>query len=153
MDLQFRSYNSAQTKEFNYWHTKEREEGFYGLDRYVVLQDCLLGDYLEFVDGQIDDIFVESVYLKEKLVGFIGYSMQNDSHLHVEILGVNPDFRGKGIAGEMLKAFKAKMQQSQNIDRFTLSVKKDNESGIASFAKVGTRIKKDKEESYIDFEL
>ena len=137
MDLSFSQFDKRQKTEYNTWQAKEQEQGLNGLDKFVVLQDSLLGDYLEFVDQEIDDTTIESIYVGDELVGFIGYSMQSDKHVYVEILGVNPEFRGKGISKKILQIFKKRMQSEQNIERFTLSVKKDNESGIKSFSKVG----------------
>ena len=153
MELSFSKFNKGQKCEYNTWQEKEQAQGLNGLNKFVVLQDSLLGDYLEFVDQEIDDTTIESIYIGDNLVGFIGYSMQNDKHLHVEILGINPEFRGKGIASKLLKAFKEKMQNEKSIERFTLSVKKDNESGIASFSKVGKEAKNQDKENYINFEL
>lgn len=151
--LDFISFDKKYVKELNQWQNKENMLGLDGLNQYVVLLDSLLGDYLQFIDKEMSDISCKLVLKDENLVGFLCFSQQDKDHVHVEVMGVNPDFRGKGISGQLLTEFKQKLLEKHGLTKLTLSVNKNNDSGIRSFSKIGTKSQTQNKPNYINYEI
>ena len=153
-EITFTDYQPEFKAELNTWQSKENIAGSNGLDQFVVSEGTLLGDYLEFVDSEIDDISARLAFDKEELVGFLCYSTPEQNHAHVEIMGVNPDCRGKGYATKILSGFKKELESnSQGPQSLTLSVNKANLVGITSFSKVAKVSENQNKENYINFEM
>ncbi|MBQ9792758.1 MAG: GNAT family N-acetyltransferase [Clostridia bacterium] len=153
-DITFTGYQPEFNAELNTWQTKENMAGSNGLNQFVVTEGTMLGDYLEFVDSEMPDITTRLAFDQENLVGFLCYSTPEENHTHIEIMGVNPDCRGKGYSPRMLDSFKKSLQEtSQDPQNLTLSVNKANLAGIASFSKVARIAEKQDKENYIHFEL
>ena len=49
-------FNSAYKEELNKWQDKEKANGLNGLSKFVVLKGFLLGDYLEFINEEMEDM-------------------------------------------------------------------------------------------------
>ena len=127
--------------------------GSNGLNQFVVTEGTMLGDYLEFVNSEMPDITTRLALDKDNLVGFLCYSAPQEDHFHIEVMGVNPDCRGKGYASKMLETFKKEKTKEFPNSNLTLSVNKANLAGIASFSKVAKLAKEQDKENYINFEL
>ncbi len=56
---------------------------------------------------------------------------------HLGRLAVNPKFRGKGIAAELMQGLMSKGRQLLNVDEFSLFVLSPNESAIRAYQKLG----------------
>ena len=145
-------FDESYTAELNTWQAIENSQGRDGLSEFVVSRGTLLGDYISYIDEQLDAITCNIAIQDNQVVGFICHSKPELNHAHVEIMGVNPNYRGQGIARNMLREFKTIMTEQGN-DKVTLEVKKENTSGISSFSKVGTPSTKQSKDSYIGFEL
>ena len=153
-DITFTGFQPDYKPELNTWQTKENLTGSNGLNQFVVSEGSLLGDYLEFVDSEMEDITTHLAFDKDNLIGFLCHSTPEENHTHIEIMGINPDYRGKGYAPRMLDSFKQLMQSTaQDPQSVTLSVNKANIVGITSFSKVAKVAEKQDKENYINFEL
>lgn len=149
----FETYDKKYNKELNTWQSKENQAGYDGLNEFVVARGTLLGDYLTFTCEQLDDIKVKLAFKDNALVGFVAYSRQSQEHIHIEIMGINPECRGQGLSAEMLQEFKKQIFKNPNIKQLTLAVKNSNKSGIRAFSKVGTLSSEQKNNGYISFDL
>ncbi|GEM_PF-2109623 len=58
------------------------------------------------------------------------------NELYIEMLGVDPNWRGQGVA-QRLMAYAKAIAQSSQADWLTLSVVSDNESAISLYKKIG----------------
>jgi ribosomal protein S18 acetylase RimI-like enzyme len=150
--ITFTKYNNSFNPELNTWQAKEQAEGRNGLDEFVVSKGSLLGDYLEFLDSEMDDVACDIAMIEDQVAGFVCYTSPADGHVHIEILGINPDMRGKGIAKSMLQSFKQEMAHA-DISKVTLEANKNNQSAINSFSKVAIKSATQPKENYIGFEL
>ncbi len=151
-NIVFKKYQNDFNKELNSWQLKEIDAGENGLEQFVVMKGSLLGDYLEFINSELDGIKVYLAMDNKNLIGFLCYSKPKTNHIHIEILGINPDYRGQGYARKMLISFK-NLVSKHNETKLTLSVNKNNMAGIASFSKVATLCEEQKNTDYIDFIL
>ena len=151
--ITFTQYNNSYNADLNTWGEKEKAQGRNGLDEFVISKGTPLGDYLEFVDGEMSDVACDIALLDGKLAGFICYTSPEDGHVHIEIMGVNPDVRGKGVARSMLTAFKTEMQTVAGIEKITLEANKNNVSALNSFSKIATKSDSQPKENYVSFEL
>lgn len=151
--ITFAQYNNSYNAELNTWQAKENAQGRNGLDEFVVSKGTLLGDYLEFITDEMKDIACDVALLDGDLAGFVCYTSPAEGHVHIEIMGVNPDMRGKGLAKSMLKSFKEEMSICAGIDKVTLEANKNNEAAINSFSKIATKSESQPKENYISFEL
>ena len=151
--ITFTKYNNSYNEELNTWQAKENAQGRNGLDEFVVSKGTLLGDYLEFLDSEMDDVACDIALLDGNLAGFVCYTSPADGHVHIEIMGINPDIRGKGVARSMLTAFKTEMQEAAGIEKVTLEANKNNESALNSFSKIATKSDYQPKENYVSFEL
>jgi ribosomal protein S18 acetylase RimI-like enzyme len=71
------------------------------------------------------------------LMMLIGDNHQPETdEVYIEMLGVNPDWRGLGVARRLL-AYAETMATAQNIDRLTLTVVSDNYAAIRLYEKMG----------------
>lgn len=152
-DITFTGFQPDYKPELNTWQTKENMTGSNGLNQFVVAEGTPLGDYLEFVDSEMPDITTRLAFDQDNLVGFLCYSTPEENHSHIEIMGVNPDCRGKGYATRMLDSFKKELTEISQTTNLTLSVNKANLAGIASFSKIAKVAQKQDKENYIHFEL
>lgn len=75
------------------------------------------------------------VYKKEKILGFISYSMIYE-RAELNYLFVLPEFRNKKIASFLMEAMFSDLQKN-NVDNITLEVKENNESAIKLYFKYG----------------
>ncbi len=149
--IKFIDYCKEYCTQLNTWHKIEQQQGYNGLNQFVVLDGTLLGDYMQYISENIVDINCQLAMLEDKLVGFICYTQENDA-AHIEIMGTNPEMRGQGIAKNILTTFKQDMSQ-QGVDKITLEVRKNNESGIKSFSKVAEKSASQPNQNYISFEM
>lgn len=152
-EITFLPYSKEYNDTLNDWHKQEKKMGQTGLDDFVVSRGSLLGDYITYIDQELDDIVCRLAFDQDNLVGFLCYSMQDEKHAHVEIMGIDPSQRNRGLARDMLIGFKKDMLQNTTAERITLSVKKENTSGIHSFSKVATESPKQTMSNYIDMQL
>ncbi len=150
--ITFTRYNNSFNPELNTWQAKEQAQGRNGLDEFVVSKGSLLGDYLEFLDSEMDDVACDIALLENEVAGFICYTSPAEGHVHIEIMGINPDIRGKGLARNMLQAFKQDMTKV-GFEKVTLEANKNNQAAINSFSKVATKSATQPKENYIGFEL
>jgi len=146
-------YQEKYNKELNTWQEKEKQRGENGLDKFVVPQGVLLGDYLKYVQEEMKEISLIVAMHKKIVVGFLGYSMPENDHVHVEIMGINPDCRGYGLAQRLLTSFKDVVIEEMDINKLTLAVKRENLAGIRAFSKIATRSEELDTEHYLGFEL
>jgi ribosomal protein S18 acetylase RimI-like enzyme len=71
------------------------------------------------------------------LMMLIGDNHQPEAgEIYIEMLGVNPDRRGLGVAGRLL-SYAETVAIAQNIDRLTLTVVSDNFAAIRLYEKMG----------------
>ena len=152
-NIVFINFNSDHKDQLNTWQQKEQEKGFSGLDDFVVPKGSLLGDFLTYIVENVDDIMVHIAVDANKIVGFICTTCPTSEHFHIEIMGVNPDLRGKGYAKRLLEEFKKQATYKFGLQRLTLNVKENNESGKRAFAKIGKLAQDQPETNYIAFEL
>ena len=153
-EITFIGFEPEFKTELNTWQTKENLTGSDGLNQFVVSEGTLLGDYLEFVDSEMPDITTRLAFDDKDLVGFLCYSSPEQNHTHIEIMGVNPDYRGQGYSTKILSGFKKDLEKtSETQHNLTLSVNKKNLVGINSFSKIAHASDKQDKENYINFEL
>ena len=151
--LTFENFDNSYSAELNTWQQKENSLGYDGLNDFVVSRGTGLGDYLQFVSEEMPDVSCLLAFDQNTLAGFISYTNPTEQHTHIEIMGVNPDLRGQGMASRLLLDFKQMMQEKTNMQQLTLDVNKKNSSGRKAFAKVGTVSPEQKKEDYITFNL
>lgn len=153
-EITFGAFEPEYKPELNTWQTKENMAGSDGLNQFVVSEGTLLGDYLEFVNNEMQDISTRLAFNENNLIGFLCFSTPSQDHTHIEIMGVNPDYRGKGYSTKILSEFKKELETtSQDPHSLTLSVNKKNLVGINSFSKIAHTSDKQDKENYINFEL
>jgi RimJ/RimL family protein N-acetyltransferase len=146
-------YEKKFNAELNTWQDKENTVGLNGLNRFVVPEGALLGEYLAFITSELNDTKVSVVLEGDVIIGFVGYSSPNEDCIHIEIMGVNPECTGKGYAKQILQEFKTKLSLETGAKYFTLAVKRENNPGIKAFSKIGKRVEKHDSEQYIGFEI
>lgn len=151
--LTFTNFDNSFVPELNTWQQKENSLGYDGLNEFVVSKGSGLGDYLQFVSEEMPDVPCLLAFDQKDLVGFVSYSTPEPTHTHIEIMGVNPDFRGQGMSSRLLLDFKQLMQEQTGMQTLTLDVNKKNTSGKKAFAKIGTLAPEQKKDNYITYNL
>lgn len=153
-EIVFSAFQEKFQTELNTWQAKEQANGSNGLNQFVVLDSMLLGDYLAFIDQEMDDIDAFLAFDAHQLIGFLCCSYPEPNHAHVEIMGVNPDCRGKGYGTRILDQFKIQLQTTaQKEQRLTLAVKKTNTAGLSSFTKIAKVAPEQNKDNYLNLEL
>ncbi|MBQ8792692.1 MAG: GNAT family N-acetyltransferase [Clostridia bacterium] len=145
-------YNKKYKKELNSWQDKEKQLGLSGLEDFVVVKGTLLGDYLELIDGEMD-IVCKLALEENALVGFVCYEKRKGGEYHIEIMGVNPDCRGRGYSQRLLTALKELLSKEDDFRSLSLSVNVRNTTGQKAFDKVGKAIGISDNENYIEYEI
>lgn len=151
--LIFNSFDKKYSEELNSWHSKEHLSNSNGLTQFIVPEDVLLGDYLSYVEEEMDGIDNFLIFDDKQLIGFLGFSTHNNNHIHIEYVGVNPNCRGKGFAKEILSSFKKEVLSRVPDALITLSVNKKNTAGLKSFLKIAKKSDNQQSSSYIELEL
>ena len=102
-----------------------------------------LSDLKEYVQHRIgrDDILFLGIFEKatQLHIGNIKFEPVN-SELGYAIMGMligDPDFRGKGVAAEVLRASAQWLQKNQQVSQIVLGVSLDNPEAIRAYEKVG----------------
>lgn len=152
-NLKFQNFDQKFKSELNSWHSKEHAFNGNGLTQFIVPEDVLLGDYLDFVQDSMPDVTNLLAFDNNQLVAFLGYTQPENNHLHIEFIGVDPSSRGKGYAQKVLTLFKQEVTVRNPKINITLSVKKTNSVGLTSFSKIAKRSQNQDKENYIQFEL
>lgn len=152
-ELKFENFEQKYIHELNSWHDKEHGQNLNGLTQFIVPEDVLLGDYLEFVENSMPDVKNLLAFDNDKLVGFLGFANPQENHTHIEFVAVNPDCRGKGYANRILAKFKEEVLARNPNTNITLAVKKSNTAGLNSFSKIAKQSKTQDNEGYVQFEL
>ena len=75
-------------------------------------------------------------------------SAKSPSHVGLVVIGVHPDFRGKGVAEQLAIEFE-KRARSFDRSELILSVKTDNARAIGAYKKLGWQIKSEENRTYI----
>ena len=145
-------FSNEHKKELNTWQDIELQRGESGIEDFVSAKDVKLGDYIEYFYREIN--LVSKVAIdNDEIVGFVCYLVKEDNSAHVEIMGTNPNFRGKGYARKILEKLKADLNNSLGIKKITLAVNKRNKQGIKSFSKFAKENKEHSSENYIGLEV
>ena len=150
--MEFIDFSNEHKKELNTWQDIESERGENGIEAFVSAKGVKLGDYIEYFSREIN--LVSKVAMdNNEIVGFVCYLVKEDNSAHVEIMGTNPNFRGKGYARKILEKLKADLKNSLEIKKITLAVNKRNKQGIKSFSKFAKENKEHSSENYIGLEV
>lgn len=147
----FKKYNEKHRKELNTWIKKEQILGGNGFNNFVVSKGTELGDYLSFINDEMDDMKCFVALKNTSMVGFFVLSFHGQT-AHVEICGINPDFRGQGLMNEILTKLSSTLKK-EGIERITLSVNNKNETGLKSFSKIARRVEGACKKSYSLLEI
>lgn len=145
-------YSNNYKQQLNTWQDKEKAQGSTGFEDFVVVKGALLGDYLELIDAEMPTVCLLAEDDAE-LVGFVCYEKKVDGEYHIELLGTNPDKRGKGYSQKILTKLKEELVQQQDFVSLTLSVNVKNIAGQHAFDKVGKRTGISENENYFEYEL
>lgn len=151
--IKFKNYNPKFNSELNSWHSKEHSLNRNGLTEFIVPENILLGDYIDFVNNSMIDITNLLAFDKTKLIGFLGFTQKTQNCVYIEYIGINPSCRGKGYAQQILSTFKKEILQRNPQITITFDVKKENQIGLKSFSKIAKQTKKQDKDNYIQFEL
>ena len=149
--LVFKKYSEKHRRDLNTWIKNEQNLGSNGFNNFVVTQGVELGDYLSFINDEMDDMNCFVVLLNDKLIGFFVISFNNNI-VHVEICGINPEFRGQGLINEILTKLSLKLKK-EGIEKLTLSVNNTNLSGLKSFSKIARKACHQSKENYTLLEI
>ena len=141
-------FTNEHKKELNTWQDIELKRGEKGLEDSVSVKGTKLGDYIEYFSREINLISKAAIDNKE-IVGFVCYVINEDQSAHVEIMGTNPNCRGKGYARKILERLKSDL----GVKKITLAVNKRNKQGIKSFSKFTKANEELSSENYIGLEL
>lgn len=150
-NLKLINFNNTYKTYLNTWQAKEKELGQMGFNNFIVLDGYALGDYLGFINDEMNDIFCNLAIQDEQLAGFICFSRPEKNHIHIEMLGVNPEMRGQKLSNKILALFKESVK-TKNV-RISFSVNRQNKAGLSSFSKLGKFAQNQTKANYIDFEL
>ena len=146
------NFEKKHIKELNTWQDIESILGENGINDFIVASGTKLGDYIEYFSNEIN--LVSKVAIDNcELVGFVCYFIKEDNTAHVEIMGTNPNFRGKGYARAILQKLKEELESSLGIKKLTLAVNKRNVQGIKAFSKFTKENKGYSSENYIGLEV
>jgi ribosomal protein S18 acetylase RimI-like enzyme len=74
------------------------------------------------------------------------------THVGLVVIGVHPDFRGSGIAQQLMKEFE-KRADAYNKKELILSVKTDNVIAIKAYKKAGWTVKQQQEKTFVMHKL
>ena len=145
-------FTNEHKKELNTWQDIELQRGEKGIEEFVSAKGTKLGDYIEYFSREIN--LVSKVAIENGVVvGFVSYFIKSDNSAHVEIMGTNPNFRGKGYARNILEKLKYTLNKSSGVEKITLAVNKRNKQGIKSFSKFTKENLEHSSENYIGLEL
>ncbi len=146
------NFSDQHITELNTWQELERKNGEYGINDFIVAEGTLLGDYIKFFTSEID--LISKVAIDDnQIVGFVCYDLNEENSAHVEIMGTNPNFRGKGYARKILQTLKEELAKTLDIKKLTLAVNKRNKQGIKSFSKFTKANEEHSSDNYIGMEL
>ncbi len=102
-----------------------------------------LRQYIDQKSGRPDVLFL-GIFLQEdgQHLGNIKYEPVNaaEGYAIMGILVGNPDWRGRGVAAEVLDASAQWLKAHRDIDEIVLDVKRENRAAIHAYQKAGFKI-------------
>ena len=149
----FEQLNNNYINQLNTWINKEKQLGQNGLQKFIVGTECLLGDFLNYAIEKLDDAEVYVAVQKQTVIGFLCTTKPSFNHMYIEYIGVAPHMQGKGVAGQIIAAFKEQIAPALAVEKITIDAKKSNKAACKAFAKVGKIQEKQDNSGYIGFEL
>ena len=152
MKVEFVEFNNEHKKKLNTWQDIETSHGENGINEFVVASGTKLGDYIEYFSRETN-ITSKVAIDNGEIVGFVCYVINEDASAHVEIMGTNPNCRGKGYARKILEKLKEDLNKNWGVKKITLAVNKRNKQGIKSFSKFAKGNSEHSSENYIGLEL
>jgi len=150
--MELKNYNNIYIDELNAWQKEEERIGLNSLNKFVVVEGELLGDYLDFIAQEMQSQILLA-FVEGALVGFVCYEEKEKGHYHVEIMGVSPKERGKGHSKQILTTLKNLLMQDKDFKTLTLSVNVKNIAGQKAFDKIGKNIGLSENENYFEYQL
>ncbi len=146
----FIDYNSKYKAELDSWSDIERKQGLSGIENFVATKGYKLGEFVDYFSNNLD-VVSKLAFDQENLIGFALYS-QDVGIAHIEIMGTNPNFRGRGYARKMMQKLKQNLQQS-GIEKVVLEVNKCNLPALKTFSKIAKPNSKYSSANYEGMEL
>lgn len=147
----FKKYNEKYRSELNTWVRKEQISGGNGFNSFVVVQGEGLGDYLSFIQDEMEDLECFVAQREKTLVGFFVINYKGNV-VHIEICGINPDCRGQGLINKIISKL-SKSLKIKGIEKITLSVNNKNTAGLKSFGKIGKKVEQLCKDDYTVLEI
>lgn len=144
-------YNQKFEEELNCWIEKETAQGI-NLIRRFLCDDMPLGCFVEKIISMLDISF--KIAVKDNcVVGLVGYCLNDLESAHVEMVVVNPDFRGFGYSKQILQNLKSEIKKEKGISKLTLSVNKNNIHALNTFSEIANKTKKYSTSIFVGFEI
>jgi len=147
----FKKYSEKHRDELNKWIKKEQNLGEDVFNNFVVTRGVELGDYLSFINNEMEDMKCFVVLQNKTIVGFFVICINNNV-VHVEICGINPEFRGQGLINQILTKLSINLKK-EGIEKITLSVNNNNAVGLKSFERIARRAKYQHNPQYTCLEI
>src|SRR3989344_2850425 len=88
-------------------------ETFFTLEQRLASETYFPETKKEQISG--DNKFFYMVKVGGKIVGQIQYERQKDSVIYLNVLGIDPDFQGRGLGREVMRQFLAKVSGAKKI--------------------------------------
>lgn len=151
-EIKLEDYSESHKEELNTWQDIEKEKGNSGLEKFVIPSGTKLGDSIEFFTNSIE-LYSKIAFDDDLMVGFVCYTINDNTSAHIELVGVNPNVRNKGYAKIILEKVKQEIKEKFGINKVTLSVNKWNKEGLKSFSKFAKQTRENSTGLYIGFEL
>lgn len=143
-------YNSNYKEALNSWSDIEKQQGQNGIEDFVATKGYKLGEYVDYFSSNLD-VSSKLAFDDDNLIGFVLYS-QDVETAHIEIMGTNPNFRGKGYARQIMTQLKNYLQQ-QGINKVVFEVNKRNKPALGAFSKIAKPNSKYSSTNYVGMEL
>ncbi|OGI95379.1 hypothetical protein A2917_02330 [Candidatus Nomurabacteria bacterium RIFCSPLOWO2_01_FULL_42_17] len=116
------------------------------LETFFALEQKLAGStyWPETTKEQISggNKFFYMVKIGDKIVGQIQYEKQEDNVVYLNVLGIDPDFQGKGLGKEAMKQFLSKVSDASKI---WLVTHPENKAAVKLYESFGFKITERKE--------
>lgn len=143
-------YNSSYKSELDMWSDIEKQQGLSGIEDFVATKGFKLGEYVDYFAKNLDAL-CKVAFDANNLVGFVLYS-QEANVAHVEIMGTNPNFRGRGYARQLMFSLREQLKL-QGINKVVFEVNKRNKQALMAFSKIAKPNSKYSSANYEGMEL
>lgn len=149
--LIFKQFDKSYINQLNEWQLQEQNQGNNDIEQFIMFQDSQLGQTLHLISTKTD-IKTLLAFDQNNLIGFVCYDQKENGRYFIELMAVNPMFRGQNYSEQIINLLKEELIKKPQFKSLALSVDTKNIRAQKAFDKFAKN-KNLNNNQYIEYDL